>query len=251
MGIHPASSYANIYLARRIDKQIEDIGRKYNQNYKNAFLLFKRFLDDILKFLGGTTKELHNMLDEINQIHPLLKFTMNHTTPPSEAQEDRCDCVPQISIPFLDMSISIENGRIETDLFKKDTDRNQYLLRESCHPKGVTASIPFSLGLRINRVCSKKEYRDKRLEELTTVLLKRGYPEELVKRGIEKARKVHGLKALSKVKKKTDQNRPVLTINVDPRLPAKTTNTIKTLEINDLGRLTLKKKFLRSPFYCF
>ena len=29
MGIHPAPSFANIYLARRIDKELEDLGRKY------------------------------------------------------------------------------------------------------------------------------------------------------------------------------------------------------------------------------
>ena len=99
------------------------------------------------------------MWDEINQIRPLLKFTINHTTPSSEAQEDRCDCVPQSSIPFMDMSIIIEKGQIETDLSKKDTDRNQYVLRESYHPKGVTASIPFSLVLRIKKICTKKENR--------------------------------------------------------------------------------------------
>ena len=82
-------------------------------------------------------------------------------------------------------------------------------MRESCHPKGVTASIPFSLGLRINRICSREEIRNRRLEELKTVLLGRGYPEELVKRGIEKGKKIPIIKALLKVKKKTAQNRPV------------------------------------------
>ena len=32
MGIHPAPSFANIYLARRIDKKLEDLGRKYREN---------------------------------------------------------------------------------------------------------------------------------------------------------------------------------------------------------------------------
>ena len=122
----------------------------------------------------NTTKELHARFKEINQIHPTLKFTINHTTPKHEAQEDRCNFVSQNSIQFLDTSISIEGGRIEPDLFKKETDRNQYLLRESCHPNSVTASILFSRGLRITRICSNKEIRNTRLEELSTVLLERG-----------------------------------------------------------------------------
>ena len=97
---------------------------------------------------------------------------MNHTTAEQEEkEEDRCDCKKQNSIPFLDTSLSIENGKIDVDLYKKETDRNQYLLRESCHPAGVTASIPFSLGLRIVRICTKPVNRDKRLNELKQVLL--------------------------------------------------------------------------------
>ena len=43
MGIHPAPSYANIYVARRIYKKIEDLGKKYGKNYKTAILLFNDF----------------------------------------------------------------------------------------------------------------------------------------------------------------------------------------------------------------
>ena len=49
MGIHPAPSFANVYLARRIDKYITELGFKYGENGQSAFLLFKRFLDDIIK----------------------------------------------------------------------------------------------------------------------------------------------------------------------------------------------------------
>ena len=90
MGVKPAPSYANIYLARRIDEKILELGNKMSN-----ILLYKRFLDDIFKIFQGTTKELHKLLDEINQIHPTLKFTMPHTSVESEAEEDRCDCAPQ------------------------------------------------------------------------------------------------------------------------------------------------------------
>ena len=44
---------------------------------------------------------------------------MEHTTPENKPEEDRCDCERKNSIPFLDMSISIEKGKIETDLYRK------------------------------------------------------------------------------------------------------------------------------------
>ena len=40
MGIHPAPSYAHIYLARRIDNKITELGLKYGVNNKSAFLIF-------------------------------------------------------------------------------------------------------------------------------------------------------------------------------------------------------------------
>ena len=49
MGIHPAPSYANIYIARRLDHNIIEIGIKHCSNGKSAWLLIKRFLEGIIK----------------------------------------------------------------------------------------------------------------------------------------------------------------------------------------------------------
>ena len=125
MGIHPAPSFANNYLARRIDGKIEALGHKYGSEGKSAFLLLKRFLDDMLKVYVGTTNQLHALFKEMNEIHPTLKFTINHTSPENEAKEDRCQCEIKQSIPFLDTSVTIINGKIDLDLYKKETDRKQ------------------------------------------------------------------------------------------------------------------------------
>ena len=84
----------------------------------------------------------------------------------------------------------------------------------------MTATIPFSLSLRIVRICIKIENRDKRLQEFKEVLTARGYPEELLNRGINKARKIPRKVALVKVEKNITQNRPVFAVKYDPRLPA-------------------------------
>ena len=101
MGIHPAPSYANIYLARRIDNKMAELGLKYGENSQSAFLIFKRFLDDLIKIFKGTTKKLHNIFEEMNQIHPTLKLTISYTTPEDEAEEDRCNCQFTQSILYL------------------------------------------------------------------------------------------------------------------------------------------------------
>ena len=120
----------------------------------------------------------------MNKIHPTLKFTMNHTTPETESKEDNCGCEKKTFIPFLDTEISIENGRLEVDLHRKKTHVNQYLLPSSCHPKATSKAIPYSLALRIIRICTKRDQRDIRLKDLKELLLARKYPENLIDRAI-------------------------------------------------------------------
>ena len=202
MGIHPAPSFANTYLARRIDNMIQKLAQKYGENNESALKIFKRFLDDLFQVFISTTKQLHQLYAGINQIHPNLKFTMMHTSIENESEADRCDCEKAKSIQFLDTSLSIENGKISIDLYRKKTDRNQYLLPSSCHPKTTTKAIPYSLSLRIVRICTKSEERDMRLNEIKELLLARQYPESLVDRAIEKAKLIPRKVALFKVKKK-------------------------------------------------
>ena len=48
MGVHPAPSYANVYLAKRID-QLTKVLAKRAEDAKSCLLLFKRVLDDIFQ----------------------------------------------------------------------------------------------------------------------------------------------------------------------------------------------------------
>ena len=71
MGIHPAPNYADIFMARNIETKIlEIIGKIKIKNTKEnpiMLLLLKRFLDDLFFKFQGSTKHLHNLLQEINK----------------------------------------------------------------------------------------------------------------------------------------------------------------------------------------
>ena len=174
MGQRHVPPSENIFMARRIDNKIENLERQIIENNINPLKLFKRFLDDLFMIFLGSTFKLHKFLEEINNIHPSIQFTMNHTSLNSELE--RCECEAQESIPFLDTKVQIKNGKIVTDLYRKPTDRNQYLLTNSCSPASVTKNIPFSLALRIVRICSEEEARELRFSELKALLLARSYP---------------------------------------------------------------------------
>ena len=122
-------------------------------------------------------------------------------------------------IPFLDVQISIENGKFVTDLFKKETAVCQYLLLSSCHPAHQTKSIIYSLAFRLRRLCSNDETFETRLQELKNDLISRQYHPKLVDLEFLKARKVTRAQALIKVSK-TKTNRSILALTYHPGLPS-------------------------------
>ena len=219
MGQRHVPHTANIFLDRKIDRKIIKIASQLLNNGKNPLHFMKRFLDDIFKIFLGTTKELHRFLEQINKIHPNIKFTMSHTTPISELKSNNCECQPQQSVQFLDTSCTIKEGRIIVDLYRKPTDRNQYLLTSSCHPTSQTENIPFSLAMRIVRVCSEPETRDLRLQEMQEMLLDRSYGPGMVKAAISRARAIPRAVALRYVAKTKQTRRPIFVVTYDPRLP--------------------------------
>ena len=108
------------------------------------------------------TEGLDNLkifIDYLNNIHPSIKFTSSHSS---------------TNVSFLDVNVSLTNdGNISTDLYTKPTDKHQHLLYTSCHPLHTKKAIPFSLALRLRRICSTDETFNLRAAQLTTYLLKR------------------------------------------------------------------------------
>ena len=62
------------------------------------------------------------------------------------------------------------DGKIQTYLYRKKIDKVQYLLPFSCHPFHIFDNIPYSLALRIVRICSVESEREMRMEELEEML---------------------------------------------------------------------------------
>ena len=104
------------------------------------------------------TEGLDNLkifVDYLNSIHSTIKFTSSHSA---------------TNVPFLDVNVSLTNdGNICTDLYTKPSDKHQHLLYSSCHPLHTKKAIPFSLALRLRRICSTDETFNTRAAQLTTV----------------------------------------------------------------------------------
>ena len=77
------------------------------------------------------------------------------------------------SLPFLYLIVINKGGKIETDLFYRNTDRKQYLLFNSCHPKHKQNTILNNLVRRTKTILSDDEQMIKRMEELKRFLKRR------------------------------------------------------------------------------
>ena len=219
MGSRPAPPYANIFMARIIDKKITELSNLLSENNKSKLLLFKRFLDDLFMIFLGTSKQLHIFFSEINKIHPNIKFTMSHTLIKMSNCLENVNVKRNIQYRFWTHSVK-KNGQIITDLYRKPNDCNQYLLTSSCHPIECFENIPFSLAMRINRICAEPHSRDKRFAELKDLLLNRGYLSGMSDYAINKAGQILHEEALKKVIRSESDKRPVFVVTFDPRLPS-------------------------------
>ncbi len=141
-------------------------------NTQHFIHFYKRYIDDIFIIWTGSKEEFERFMNVINGLHPTIKFTSEYNA------ENR-------STTYLDLTISISNNKIKTDLYRKPTDKVQYLLPSSCHPAHTFKSVPYSLALRLLRICSDTSDLNNRFKELEEMLLSRGYNKNIIKNAIE------------------------------------------------------------------
>ena len=175
MGTKFAPTYATLvlgYLETKLYNLVEtNFGIEYSTFIRNNF---KRFLDDCFIFWNktkGNIEEFHKLLNSLDRN---IRFTL-------ETSENE--------LPFLDILVTRDtNNRVITDIYYKPTDTKQYLDFHSCHPRHTKINVPYNLARRICAIVSNTELRNTRLNELQSHLLKRNYPVDVIKIGINKAK---------------------------------------------------------------
>ena len=169
-------------------KQGTAIGTKFAPPYSMLFMgeleeeilseielkpyLWWRYIDDIFFLWEYGEEKLKEFIEYLNEKHPTIKFTAEWS---------------QTSINFLDVTVSLIGGKINTNLYVKPTDSHQYLHSSSCHPFHCKNGIPYSQALRLNRICSDPSSFYKRCNDLEKWLKERGYSEREVGKQVLRA----------------------------------------------------------------
>ena len=88
--------------------------------------------------------------------------------------------------PFSDLTVKVIDGRLETHLYLKPTDRHHYLHYLSSRSEHTKCSIVYNQTLHINRLCSlEKDFNYHKLN-MKECFNKRGYPEAVIEKETKK-----------------------------------------------------------------
>ena len=94
---------------------------------------------------------------------------------------------------FLDLKISIVDGLIKTDLYRKPTDKPRALLPSSAHPNHVPTNIVYGMAFCLLRICDSEDIFEERLLELkNNFLMPRNYKRKIIETQFKKVRDLPG-----------------------------------------------------------
>ena len=92
-------------------------------------------------------------------------------------------------LKFLDVYISLhQTGRLETDIFYKETNSHDHLNYFSHHSEHTMQNMPYNLAKRIIVFVSDEEMMNERLSELKKWLLSCSYPLTTIEKAFFKAK---------------------------------------------------------------
>ena len=143
MGTKMAPKYANIFIGFLEEKLLK---------YPKKPLVWWRYPDDVFVIWEHGEDELKKFYDFCNSNEFRIQFEQN--------VDDS-----HISMPFLDVKVSIVNNKLSTDLYTIPTDKHQYL---SCHPFHTIKNLPYSLALRLRRICMVESDFEKRCNSISS-----------------------------------------------------------------------------------
>ncbi|OCT66441.1 hypothetical protein XELAEV_18042691mg [Xenopus laevis] len=127
------------------------MGSKKAPQYANLFMAQRQLI-----IWTESEKELLAFHQRFNQFHPTINLTLNHSYSHTN---------------FLDTTIYIKTGTIQTSLYQKPTGHPAYLIQ----------------ALRYNRICANLDDRNKHLHSLRKTFVNQGYHPQVIDDQIHRA----------------------------------------------------------------
>ena len=160
MGFPLGPTLANIFIGYLESKVVEDLSSQ---------VLYVRYMDDCL-VISQTEKKNEALFSKLNSLHEKISFT-------KEIEQDN-------QIPFLDILITRGEEKFLTNIYRKPSFTGQYLHYQSFCTKKRKVNLIKTLYHRAFMICSP-ELLHSETETIKKILIKNGYPLELISRVIK------------------------------------------------------------------
>ncbi|CAF4168711.1 unnamed protein product, partial [Rotaria sordida] len=153
---------ANIYML----EWEQDLIRYQTQHHE----IYGRYIDDIFMTTNQTTNEIINELNIAAQkdINIQIEYKIS------------------ISVDFLDVTITNENGHLRTSIYHKPTAEPYILPFTSDHPRHIHRNIPYAALLRAVRLCSHVDDFHMERIRIDMSLLLNHYPPKFITKHIDR-----------------------------------------------------------------
>ena len=134
--------------------------------------LNKRYMDAVAGAASCSEKDLRQRLEFASSFHPNLEITWSVFTD---------------KLLFLDIFMIPGTNRISISIHCNGTDSHYCLNLSSSYPSSCYSSIPCSQFSRLRKICSEDDDFDIEATKMETSFTARGYPDDLIRRGRERA----------------------------------------------------------------
>lgn len=161
MGSPMIPPYANIYMYQLEKNTV------YKYKETGLLLLYKRFIDDV--FIITRDSNVTELQNELNSLHPAIKLTWSPLA-------KHCN--------FLDLNISIKNGKLHTSVYQKQLNTYAYLPFHSYHTIAQKRGFVKGEAIRYARICTNEKDFKLMVKLFTLRLQRRGYPLSFIEKSL-------------------------------------------------------------------
>lgn len=177
---------------------MDDLETKFHNNkWSKAFVYWYRYVDDILVCFTGTNRQLNNILQFINSLHPSITFTM-------EEEIDK-------SLNFLDLTITRTLDKHKFSIYHKPSHTDTTIHNKSNHPiQHKLATFHSMLHRLINTPLSEKDFNIE-LNIIKQIAVNNGYSHTIIEKMLSKKLKTKAVSEVYPIIKDKKQSFKVLT----------------------------------------
>ncbi|XP_075158209.1 uncharacterized protein LOC142231485 [Haematobia irritans] len=156
MGSPASPVIADILMEKLLDTSMDKLKEKPK--------IMTKYVDDLFAILKED--EIDNTLKCLNEFHKSISFTM-------EIETDN-------KLPYLDILLIKENGKLITDWYQKDTASGRIMNFFSNHPRSMLINTAKNLVNRVLTISDNKFHKNNR-KKLQNILQENNFPPKLIK----------------------------------------------------------------------